>query len=281
MSIGEPIELRAGDGIPLTARCFDSAHAEMTVLMLPGIGVPQRAFRHIATWLSEREVRCLTIDYRGIGESNTEEGVESATLLTWARLDAVAALECAEQSWQEPVFLLGHSFGGQILGIASALGRVRAAALIGSQLGQPRHWDGVARLKMMMYWYLALPMACLLFNPLPAFLGFGTRLPRGVAAEWSRWGRSPEWFLTWEPSAERVFSSFQAPLLAYVIEDDDIAPPRAAQAILDRLTSAEASKRELTPDELGLARIGHVGLLKPGPTELIWRELLDFYRQHV
>ena len=277
------VQLTTGDGVSLAARVFDKqGSADMTVLMLPGIGVPQRAFRHIAAWFSEQGARCLTIDYRGIGESRASpEAVGSATLLTWARIDAVAALEYIETRWREPVVLLGHSFGGQMLGLAEPLQRVRAAVLVGSQLGQPRNWDGLSRLKFTAYWYLILPIACSFFDPLPAFVGFGTPLPRGVASEWAKWGRSPEWFLTWESSANETFAAFGRPVLAYAIEDDDIAPPRAAEALLQRLRSAEITKRDVSPREVGLPRIGHMGFFKAGFPESIWQEVLDFYRRHL
>ncbi len=88
------VTLRAADGVPVTGRAYEPADgAEMTVLMLPGIAVPQRVFRYIAGWLSLRGARCLTVDYRGIGESRAQPAAtKTPSLLNWARLDAVAAL---------------------------------------------------------------------------------------------------------------------------------------------------------------------------------------------
>ncbi len=166
-----------------------------------------------------------------------------------------------------------------MLGLADPLQRVQAAILVGSQLGHPRNWDGLSRWKIAAYWYLILPVACSLFDPLPAFVGFGTPLPRGVAAEWAKWGRSPDWFLSWESNASGTFSAFARPILAYTVSDDAIAPPRATQALLQRLRSAEITERNVTPEDLGLRRLGHMGLFKPGPQESIWRDMLDFYRQ--
>ncbi len=61
--------------------------------------------------MTKRGARCLTLDYRGIGESMTRpEVATTATLLTWARLDAVTALEYAQTQWTEPVVLVAFSF---------------------------------------------------------------------------------------------------------------------------------------------------------------------------
>jgi len=277
------IELTTSDGMPIDACLFESdVPAQITVLMLPGIGVPQRAFRHLAAWLAERGARCLTFDYRGIGESTTRpEAASTATLLTWARLDAVTALKYAQTQWTEPVVLVAHSFGGQLLGLAESFRDVRAAVLFGSGIGLGRYWDGIDRLKIGIYWHVALPLACSLFKLLPAWIGFGTRLPRGVAREWAKWGRSPEWFLSWESDAAATFAAFDKPVLAYAIEDDSLASPRAVTALLKLLSSATIIRRNLAPSEIGAARIGHVGFLKPGLIEPVWEEVLAFFHRHV
>jgi predicted alpha/beta hydrolase len=277
------IELTTPDGVPITARLFESNEpAHMTVLMLPGIGVPQRAFRHLATWMAERGARCLTLDYRGIGESTSKpETVTTASLLTWARLDAVTALQHAQQQWTEPVVLLSHSFGGQLIGLAEQFRQVHAVVFFGSQIPLGRYWNGVSRLKVELYWYVALPLACSLFKLLPAWIGFGARLPRGVAREWAKWGRSPEWFLSWEPDAAETFAAIDKPILAYAIEDDALAPPRAVTALLELLSCAKIIRKDLTPAEIGLTKIGHVGFLKPGPIEPVWEEVISFFNEQI
>jgi len=277
------IRLTTPDGIPLVARWFEPHEpAQMTVVMLPGIGLPQRAFRHLATWLAERGARCLTFDYRGIGESMTRpDTVETATLSAWARLDAVTALRYAQTRWAEPVVLMAHSFGGQLLGLDESFREVHAAVLFGSGIGLGRYWDGADRLKIGIYWHVALPLAGSLFALLPAWLCFGTRLPRGVAREWAGWGRIPQWFLSREPDAAAIFAAFDKPVLAYAIEDDALAPPRAVTALLELLTAAKITRRDLALSEIGAARIGHVGFLKPGLMEPAWEEVLAFFRRHV
>ena len=280
--IVEQKALYTKDGIALAATTYAGpGAADMTVLMLPGIGVPQRAFRHMAAWFAERGARCLTVDYRGIGDSRTPGGIATATLSAWAKNDAAAALEYAESSWPEPVMLLGHSFGGQVVGLASVFQRVRAAVFIGSQFGQPRYWDGWRRYGLASYWFMILPAICAFFKVLPSWSGPAGPLPCGVAREWSRWGRSRDWYLSSAPEAAALLRSFPAPLMAYGMSDDSIAPPRAVSALLDRFSATSVVRRNLTPDGLGLPRIGHVGLLRPSTeTRPVWQEILSFLQKH-
>lgn len=276
------VEFQAADGMPLRGRVFEpSRPALFTALVLPGVGVPQRAFRHLAAWMAERGVRCLTVDYRGIGESATgPESWRTATLLTWARLDAVAALEYAESQWPEPVALVAHSFGGQLIGLAEPMRRAAAAVLVTSQIGHSRYWDGTGRWLLEFYWRAVLPLGVAIYERLPAAVGFGTRLPRGVAEEWARWGRSPDWFFSWEPSATDVFAAFDRPLLVFSVSDDAIAPPRAVEALLSYFSSTTIERRHLEPADIGVDEIGHVGFFKPGAIENEWQRALTFLQNH-
>jgi predicted alpha/beta hydrolase len=278
-----PVELTAVDGVRLAARLFDTnGPAQMTAVMLAGIGVPQRAFRHLAAWLSRNGVRCLTLDFRGVGESADMPGaMATARLPTWAQVDAVAALEYAESRWSEPVVLIGHSFGGQVVGLTEAARRFRAVVMLTTGFGLSRHFDGIGRLLVELYWRAILPFACALFEVLPPAFAFGNRLPRGVAKDWARYGRSPDWFLTSEPGAAACLAAFDRPVLSFSAGDDGIVPPRAVEEFAGLLVAAPVERRHVEPADFGMDEIGHVGLFRPGPLESEWRYALEFLRGHV
>lgn len=274
-----PATITTSDGIELSALVYEpTSRPELDLLALPGIGVPQRVFRHLGAWLGERGVRMTTIDYRGMGTSPRDRAaIASASLTTWATIDAVAALRFAESLADGgPVALLGHSFGGQALGFSDEFRRVRAAVLVGSQFGQARHWDGLGRLRIATYWHVVLPLVSSLTPVIPGWLGLREPLPSGVAREWARWGRSRDWLLSHVPGAAERYAAFDRPLRAYAMLDDPIAPPRAVTALLERFRATRPERIDLSPRDLGLERLGHVGLFRPKGTERVWRELLAF-----
>ena len=272
----ESTTIITGDGVPLSVRIFEpGGRAKATVLFTGGVGVPQRVYRELAGWLAQRGVRCLTFDYRGFGESrHSARGVATASLSTWARIDAVAAFEYCEAAWDEPVALLAHSFGGQLLALAEPLHRATSAVLVASQCGSARYWDGVQRLKVAALWHVLLPVGTALGETTPRWLGF--RVPRGVADEWGRWGRHRDWLFSLNHDAESRLRRFRGPLLSFSVIDDDLAPPRAVAALLRRFDPAVVRERRLEPVAFGVDGIGHYGVFRRGPIEPVWNEIHDF-----
>jgi predicted alpha/beta hydrolase len=274
------VSFRAADGQRLVGRLYEPDRPpRASVLALPGIGVPQRVFRHVGAYLAASGIRVLSVDYRGIGDSRDDRAMRTATLTRWAELDATAGLGHLLHLGASRPVLLAHSFGGQSLGIADALHDVSAGVLVGSQLGHPKHWRGLGRAKVELLWRVLLPLTVRDGAMVPRWV-IGEELPPGVAREWRRWGLAEDWLSTHVPGADARFARFDRPLLAYGISDDDIAPPPAVDDLLRRLVAAPIRRVDVTPSELGRARIGHVGLFRPDGTEPIWREWLRFAVEH-
>jgi predicted alpha/beta hydrolase len=277
------VAVTAADGLSLGGRVYEPrGKVALHVLVLPGIGVPQRVFRHVSAWLAARGARVVSIDYRGIDESLHADGaVATASLSHWATRDAVGALRFTRRlAGGGPVVLLGHSFGGQVLGFSDEFRQLRAAILVGSQFGSPRHWDTPARWKVALYWHVLLPLAASIYEVIPGWTGLGEPLPRGVGREWARWGRGADWLLSHVPEAAARYAAFDRPLRAYAMSDDPIAPPRAVSALLQRFGGTAVERVELRPADFARERLGHLGVFRPGKTERLWAEFLEYGLKH-
>jgi predicted alpha/beta hydrolase len=271
------VELAARDGYRLGAALYRArTDGGRAVLVLPATGVPQEYYARFAEFLAARGFTALTFDYRGIGRSRVGDIRKlDARMRDWALLDVAAAFDFLKSVSAE-IFVVGHSFGGQVLGLLPAPERVRAALIVGSQSGYWKHWPLLGRAWMWPATHVALPLVSRLHGYFPGSrLGFGEDLPAGVAIEWARWCRNPR-YLVGDLGAEAAFARFAAPLRAYAISDDAFAPARAVRALLDLYPFAKREMIEIQPRNIGERSIGHFGFFRERFRDSLWREAADW-----
>lgn len=266
----------APDGARLVLRGYEpDGGAVRTVLALPGIGVPQRVFRHVGGFMAERGLRVVSLDYRGQGDSQGELETRTASLTTWATVDVPAALACLEARYGRVTALLAHSFGGQALALCPALEQIEHGVLVASQLAYRHHWRGLARLKLEFFWQCLLPLTTVGGRTMPRWV-VGGNVAHGVAAQWRRWAMNEDWFFTDFPDAAPRMRAHGADLRLYVGEDDFVAPLAAVQDFGSRF-GEPLVPQVLAPQAVGRPTLGHVGLLLPGGTEDLWGDWCRFF----
>jgi predicted alpha/beta hydrolase len=266
------IELKAIDGYRLGATVYGAG--EKAVLVMPATGVPQSYYAKFAAYLAERGFSVLTFDYRGIGRSLSSDIRKlGARMRDWGALDAAAAF--AFLSHPE-ILIVGHSFGGQALGLLPQPERIAGALVVGAQSGYWRNWPALGQAWMWPATHIGLPAVARLLGYFPASrLGFGEDLPAGVALEWASWCRHPR-YLVGALGVEDAYARFRAPLRAYAISDDPFAPRRAVQELFKLYPSAKAELRSVAPRELGVKSIGHFGFFRERFRDSLWRETADW-----
>jgi predicted alpha/beta hydrolase len=268
-----PIALvfEAADGRPLAATVLEPARVEGAVVIASATGVPRRIYEGVAGCLAEAGLAVLTFDYRGIGGSMQGRSVrgEDVRMQEWGRLDL------------EPLLVLGHSAGGQLIGLAPSSRHLAGAALVGSQLGWAGHWPWPARALMWSMWHGLIPLLTSAVGYLPMkIFGQGEDLPSGVAREWAAWGRRRHYLFDAVPAAREAYGALRFPVRALHISDDLYAPRSGVEA----LAAFYGGRRELhtiTPAETGSARIGHFGWVRPRFEETIWAPIRDWFLERL
>lgn len=276
------IRLTTEDGFVLGARSYPPAgggRAVAVAVIHGGTAVPQTFYARFAGYLAAAGLQVITYDYRGVGASRpgSLRGFR-ARMQDWA-IDARAAMGLARQAGV-PILWIGHSFGGQLLGLVEEARSCAAAILIGAQLGYAGDWPARLQPRIRLFWHLLVPAltGALGYYPGRAFLG--EDLPAGVAQQWRRWALHPSYYLSEQPAARERLLRFDRPTLFYSFTDDDFAPARPVQALLSLLPAARLIHQRLAPPELGAPAVGHFGAFRPRFESTLWREVLDFV-EHV
>ncbi len=273
------LPLQAVDGAPLAAALFEPrGDARGTLIVHGATATPQRFYRGFARFLADHGVRVVTYDYRGVGRSRPASlrGYR-ATMTEWALLDARAIHgHVARQFGADPIAILGHSFGGQLVGLIDEPREAKGAIFVGAQLGYYGYWPLAARARLALTWRALVPTFTRTFGYLPGRFGIGEDLPRGVAEEWARWCSHPDYLVSEHPDAGARFARFDRPTAFYSFTDDAFGPRRSVDALLARLPSANVDHRRVDPREVGKGPIGHFGFFRAPFRDPLWREALAF-----
>ncbi len=273
----EPLEIAARDGYRLGATLFRPARADgRAALILAATGVKQEYYAKFAAYLAERGFIVLTFDYRGIGRSLSQDIRRlDARMRDWALLDAPGVMDFFQQG-NKKLYAIGHSFGGQALGLLPRPESIRAAFVVGSQSGYWRNWPPLGRAWMWPATHVMLPAISRLLGYFPSSrLGFGEDLPAGVATEWASWCRHPR-YLVGALGADAAYARFAAPLRLYAISDDAFAPHGAVEALLDLYPSCRGEVKKIYPRDVGAESIGHFGFFRERFRDSLWREAADW-----
>jgi predicted alpha/beta hydrolase len=273
------VELIARDGYRLGATLIRPQSPNgRVILLMAATGVPQQYYAKFSAFLAERGFTVLTFDYRGIGRS-LHGSIRSlkAGMRDWALLDAAAAFQFVDENFAKHKLLaIGHSFGGQALGLLPRPERISAALTVGSQSGYWKHWPLLGRAWTWPATHIGLPVVPRLLGYFPGSrLGFGEDLPKGVAIEWASWCRNPR-YLVGALGVEREYARFTAPLRLYAISDDAFAPRRAVEALAALYNNAKAEIRSVEPKDFGVQSIGHFGFFRERFRASLWTEASDW-----
>lgn len=276
----EPLEsfIPTWDGTSLAARFFTPrGRARGAVLIAPAMGVPQSFYAPFATWLADEGFVAVTFDYRGMGRSRRGSLRDlDADIVTWAEQDTAAVLRALEtRAAGLPITWLGHSLGGQIVPFVPERGSVAKIITIATGSGYWRQNAAPLRRKVWLFWFLAVPLATPLFGYFPGKrLGMVGDLPRGVIRQWKKWCMQREYAAGDGPATRALYASVTTPITAISFTDDEMMSEASIDSIHALYTGAPRTMRRFTPDDVGLARIGHFGFFRAEMRAPLWEALL-------
>ena len=273
--VPRPLQFRCADGVLLAGHLWQGGSRGLVVINA-ATGVLARYYHRYAAFLAGRGFDAITYDYRGIGDSRPPRlrGCRYRWR-DWGTQDFAAVLDIAEQrAGGRPVMVVGHSVGGFLPGLAPRLERCSAVLTVGAQFAYWRDYAPSARLRHIVKWHIAMPALTAMLGYFPGSrLGWLEDLPAGVAYEWAfRRGSVEHSF----PAAERTemlrrLSAFRGPLLAVTASDDPYGTPAALERTLAYYTGASKTRLILSPDDLGVERIGHFDLFHSRHRDGFWR----------
>jgi predicted alpha/beta hydrolase len=282
------VSIPALDGYRLAATLFRPAGGDkdagngIVVQVNGATGVRREYYQAYAQFLASRGFHVITYNYRGIGDSRDIgwHGAEP-TMRDWGEQDLAGVIEWAGREFpKHRLVCVGHSGGGQWLGLARNNARVLAQLAVASQSGYWGHYRLRDWPRYLFLWYVLMPIATRLMGYFPGRLIGSENLPRGVALEFARWCCNRHYISDrrGHPLREH-FHAYRGRLRFYVIDDDRaFAPAGAVRALASYYDNADVQILHVAPVDYGVATIGHFGFFRRDMPEQAWQQTADWLR---
>jgi predicted alpha/beta hydrolase len=268
MTAVQTITITSDDSHRFDATIYPTDDRSAPVLIfLSALGTPAKVYRHFGRELSNRGVNVFTPDWRGIDSSSIRASRSSDFgYRQLVEIDIAATIKAARQQFPlAPIWLGGHSLGGQLSLLAAAAppSGIAGVVLIASGSVHLPCYQGKFR------WGIRLLAALsgitgMLLGYFPGDrIGFGGREAAGVMKDWSHVARTGQYRpagsdLDYEP----LMLSLNIPVLAITFAADTWSPAQAAKALLGKVPRSSVTHLNLAAADTAGVALDHYSWLK-------------------
>jgi len=225
------------------------------VICMPAMGVPADYYTGFAKNLCRKGLNVITADLRGNGHStirasrDTTFGFHEMISYDWPAI----INEARKLFPASPLFLLGHSLGGQLNSLYISRNPENLAGLILVASGSVHYkgWPFPQNLKILLGTQITR-MAAGLFGYLPGKqLGFGGREARTVIRDWAHTALTGHY----EPANtsydyESSLKKTDIPILAISFKRDHFAPDQSAKNLYGKMNPSHVKHFCLTRNDI-------------------------------
>ena len=271
------VKIKSESGV-VSATLFEVVKADRVLIIASATGVKQSYYQKFAQFIADSGITVITFDYTGIGRSlkGPIKALQN-NAADWGRYDLESVIQYIVSHYPNArKTVLGHSIGGQLVGLAKSSTQLDKLILVAAQSGYWKYWKGMGRMKMWFNWYVLFPTVISLFGFMNSKKISGMEnLPKRVARQWSGWGKKPEYLFSDEGIDLGGYDKITTDLTAFSIDDDDFAPRAAVDWMTGKYRNAIRKSIHLTPADFQASKIGHFGIFKERFGETLWKKLLE------
>jgi len=280
------IKITCIDHFPLTATVFSPDHTPKAAVMIaPATGIKRQFYRNFAQYLSENGYGVITFDNRGIGESLIGNIKQSdASIQCWGEKDMPAVLSELQQQFPDTTYhLVGHSAGGQLIGLMPNALAIKSQFNFACSSGRLKNMQGLHKIKAHFFMNVFIPLNNAIFGYTNSqWAGMGEPLPKQVAEQWRHWCNGQGYVKTAFNSTikQHLYDDLTMPSMWVNATDDEIAINENVADMLSVFTKLNASTLTLNPKDYDLDEIGHMKFFSRKCNKL-WPIALTWLNEHV
>ncbi len=267
------IKIECEDGFKLSGKLFKPKKISSSVMIAPATGIKKEFYSAFANYLAENGFATLTFDNRGIGESKGNSiNSSNASLTNWGKLDMTAALEYLKSEIPNTEYhLIGHSAGGQLVGLMKNAKEIKSIFNFGSSSGSLQYSKYPFKLKSSFWLNFYIPLSNLIFGHTKSqWVGMGEPLPKNVGKEWTKWCNGKGYVKVDLDTKikEHLYNELSFNTLWVHAKDDEIANYENVIDMIRVHPNIKSTILTLSPKEYGFKDIGHMKFFSKRKKEL-------------
>lgn len=279
----ENIQIPCADGTLLAGELLIPDAPKAVIQFNAGTAAKRGVYMNFLTYLCGQGFLCCIWDYRGSGQSKKGSLKKSSiTYSDYGTKDMPAVKSWLDQRFPDlPLFIVGHSTGGQQIGFMPNWQGIKGAVLLGVSSGYFKYMPLAYRLKALFFFYGVVPTSNLVKGYVAASaLKLMEDLPTPVAREWRDWLTAPDYLFDSRFYGKTVpqggFREFDFPIHNIHATDDSISTPANIENFWKHVeSSAGITFERAVPASMGLERIDHFGYFKSALQEPLWRTVAE------
>jgi len=275
------LNIKTKNGAILGATKFVSqTHKNQIILISSAAGVRQKYYSKFAAFFASQGFVVYTFDYSDIGESNaTIKALKNNTysLKNWGDNDQAAMITYVKSEYPKAsLTLITHSIGGQLIGLNPNYKLIDKIIMVASQSGYWKHFKGIQKIKMFLFWYLLIPAITPVYNYFPAKkMGLFENLPKNIAYEWAQWGRNKKYMMNFYDSKTYFYEAIKVPMLVLSFSKDKFAPKNTVDWMANQYKNVLLERLHHTPKK-GQKHAKHFGFFKLAFKNDFWAQTLNW-----
>ncbi len=267
------IEFTSDDGVAnkiVIAHKDDTLHAdtnETLILCVPAMGVAAKQYSLLIEEFANCGMSAACFDLRGNGHSSLRASRKhNFGYAALVEFDLPAAITTIKRHYPDAkLVLLGHSLGGQAstLYLSHNQDITDDLILAASCSVYYRNWPSSYKWGLLFFSQFAW-LISVLFGYFPGRrLGFGGREARGVMQDWAYNARTGNYKLANSRLSYHPFPSISnLNVLAINFDDDQLAPVKATDHLLSKISPASITKLSMSGDDIGRTSANHFNWLR-------------------
>ena len=277
--------ITCSDGIELSAGLFiPDIQPRAAIMIAPATGIKKTFYFSLASYLAENGYGVICFENRGIGRSHQGNiNQVDASLINWGRLDMTAALESLKAKFPGVAYhLIGHSAGGQLLGLMENAPEIKSMFNYACSSGYIGNIPYPFKIQGSFFLRIFMPLSTWLFGQANnQWMGMGEPLPKKVARQWSKWCTNPGYVANDFGKAIRShhYDELTLPSKWLHATDDPIANLANVKDMIRIYASIQAEIKTLNPKEMGFSSLGHMQFFS-SKKKALWSLLLDWLDEH-